>query len=154
MAHRWLPSSATNVVAIAAGAFHTAKPSDLIPELQGRFPIRVELASLDKADLLRILSEPANSLVRQYAALLATEGITLEFDDGGLEAIASIAAAVNESTDDIGARRLHTVMERLLDDLSFEAPDMPPTRVEIDKAMVQERLGELVEDQDLSQYIL
>jgi len=143
-----------HILFIAAGAFHTAKPSDLIPELQGRFPIRVELASLDKADLLRILSEPANSLVRQYAALLATEGVTLEFDDGGLDAIASIAAAVNESTDDIGARRLHTVMERLLDEVSFGAPDWESRTVVVDAAYVRERLADLAEDRDLSQFIL
>jgi ATP-dependent HslUV protease ATP-binding subunit HslU len=148
------PVRTDHILFIAAGAFHLAKPSDLIPELQGRFPIRVELASLTKEDLVRILTEPTNSLVRQYTALLATEGVTLEFEEEGVRAIADIAAAVNERSADIGARRLHTVMERLLDDLSFEAPDMPPTRVEIDKAMVQERLGELVEDQDLSQYIL
>jgi len=143
-----------HVLFIAAGAFHVARPSDLIPELQGRFPIRVELQSLDQTDLVRILREPDNSLVRQYRALLATEGVDLEFRDDGIEAIAQVAAAVNEATDDIGARRLHTVMERLLDDTSFEAPDWSPRTVVIDAAFVRDRLGDLVEDRDLSQYIL
>jgi ATP-dependent HslUV protease ATP-binding subunit HslU len=143
-----------HILFIAAGAFHVAKPSDLIPELQGRFPIRVELASLVRADLLRILAEPANSLVRQYTALLATEQVELEFKDDGLDAIAELAAAVNESTDDIGARRLHTVMERLLDEVSFDAPDWPARRVVIDADYVRGRLSDLVENRDLSQYIL
>ncbi|MCA9509250.1 MAG: ATP-dependent protease ATPase subunit HslU [Myxococcales bacterium] len=143
-----------HVLFIAAGAFHVAKPSDLIPELQGRFPIRVELASLTRADLVRILSEPDNSLVRQYAALLATEGTTLDFRTDGIEAIAEIAAAVNDATDDIGARRLHTVMERLLDEVSFDAPDRPAQTIVVDAAYVRERLADLVADRDLSQYIL
>jgi len=143
-----------HILFIAAGAFHVAKPSDLIPELQGRFPIRVELASLVKADLLRILAEPANSLVRQYTALLATESIELEFKQEGLEAIAELAAAVNESADDIGARRLHTVMERLLDEVSFDAPDWTPRQIVVDGEYVRSRLTDLVENQDLSQYIL
>jgi len=143
-----------HILFVAAGAFHLAKPSDLIPELQGRFPIRVELASLDRDDLVRILTEPTNSLVRQYVALLATEGIELEFKDDGIQAIADIAAAVNERSADIGARRLHTVMERLLEPLSFDAPDMGRTRVVIDAAMVQERLADLVRNTDVSQYIL
>ena len=143
-----------HILFVAAGAFHVAKPSDLIPELQGRFPIRVELASLVKADLLRILAEPANSLVRQYTALLATEAIDLEFEQDGLEAIAEFAATVNESADDIGARRLHTVMERLLDEVSFDAPDWTPRRIVVDREYVQSRLNDLVENQDLSQYIL
>ena len=143
-----------HILFIAAGAFHLAKPSDLIPELQGRFPIRVELASLDKDDLVRILTEPTNSLVRQYTALLATEGITLDFEDGGIRAIADLAAAVNERSADIGARRLHTVMERLLEPLSFDAPDMGATRVVIDESLVRERLSDLVENADVSQYIL
>ena len=146
--------STDHVLFIAAGAFHVAKPSDLIPELQGRFPIRVELASLSRDDLVKILTEPTNSLVRQYTALLATEGIELEFKSAGVEAIADVAASVNERSSDIGARRLHTVMERLLDELSFDAPDLSARRVVIDEEMVEQRLGELVEDQDLSQYIL
>jgi ATP-dependent HslUV protease ATP-binding subunit HslU len=148
------PVCTDHILFIAAGAFHVAKPSDLIPELQGRFPIRVELASLTRDDLQRILTEPTNSLVRQYTALLATEGIQLEFKEAGVRAIADVAAAVNERSADIGARRLHTVIERLLDELSFEAPDLPTQTVVIDEEMVQQRLGDLVEDQDLSQYIL
>ena len=143
-----------HILFIAAGAFHVAKPSDLIPELQGRFPIRVELASLGRDDLVRILTEPTNSLVRQYEALLATEGIRLEFKPEGVVAVADIASLVNERGADIGARRLHTVMEKLLEDLSFDAPDMAAGTTVIDRELVQERLGDLVEDQDLSQYIL
>ena len=148
------PVRTDHILFIAAGAFHFSKPSDLIPELQGRFPIRVELASLGKEDLERILIEPQNSLVRQYAALLKTEGVALEFKEDGVKAVAEIAASVNERNADIGARRLHTVMEKLLDELSFDAPDLPPTTVVVDREMVHERLGDLVEDQDLSQYIL
>jgi ATP-dependent HslUV protease ATP-binding subunit HslU len=148
------PVRTDHILFVAAGAFHAAKPSDLIPELQGRFPIRVELASLDKDDLLRILTEPKNSLVRQYKALLATEGIELEFRDEGVRAIADLAAAVNERSADIGARRLHTVMERLLEPLSFDAPDMESGRVVIDEPLVNERLSDLVENTDVSQYIL
>jgi ATP-dependent HslUV protease ATP-binding subunit HslU len=148
------PVRTDHILFIAAGAFHLAKPSDLIPELQGRFPIRVELGSLDKDDLVRILTEPTNSLVRQYTALLATEGITLEFEEGGIRAIADLAAAVNERSADIGARRLHTVMERLLEPLSFDAPDMGATKVVIDESLVRERLSDLVENADVSQYIL
>jgi ATP-dependent HslUV protease ATP-binding subunit HslU len=148
------PVSTDHVLFIAAGAFHVAKPSDLIPELQGRFPIRVELSSLGRDDLVRILTEPTNSLVRQYTALLATEQIELDFEESGITAIADVAATVNERTADIGARRLHTVMERLLEDLSFDAPDLGKLKVVIDAALVQKRLGDLVDDQDLSQFIL
>lgn len=148
------PVSTDHILFVAAGAFHLAKPSDLIPELQGRFPIRVELSSLDRDDLVRILTEPTNSLVRQYTALLATEGVTLAFETSGIEAIADVAATVNERTSDIGARRLHTVMERLLESLSFEAPDMGQETVVVDAAMVSDRLGDLLDDQDLSQFIL
>ena len=148
------PVATDHILFIAAGAFHTAKPSDLMPELQGRFPIRVELSSLGREDLVRILTEPTNSLVRQYTALLATEGVELCFDRSGIEAIAEIAATVNERNADIGARRLHTVMERLLEDLSFDAPDLPSQRVTIDEALVRKRLGDLLDDQDLSQFIL
>ena len=143
-----------HVLFIAAGAFHVAKPSDLIPELQGRFPIRVELTSLSRDDLLRILTEPTNSLTRQYTALLETEGIQLEFKEAGLVALADIAAGVNQRSSDIGARRLHTVMERLLEELSFDAPDLGETEVVIDETLVAEKLADLAEDQDLSQYIL
>ena len=148
------PVRTDHILFIAAGAFHYAKPSDLIPELQGRFPIRVELASLDRDDLVQILTEPQNSLVRQYSELMKTENITLEFEKDGIDAVADIAASVNERSANIGARRLHTVMEKLLDTLSFDAPDMPPTKVSVDRKMVEERLGDLVEDHDLSQYIL
>ncbi|MFK7894237.1 MAG: ATP-dependent protease ATPase subunit HslU [Myxococcota bacterium] len=148
------PISTDHILFVAAGAFHLAKPSDLIPELQGRFPIRVELSSLGRDELVQILTEPTNSLVRQYTALLATEEIELVFENSGIEAIADVAATVNERSADIGARRLHTVMERLLEDLSFDAPDLGQQRVVVDQALVQKRLGELLEDQDLSQFIL
>jgi ATP-dependent HslUV protease ATP-binding subunit HslU len=148
------PVRTDHVLFIAAGAFHVAKPSDLIPELQGRFPIRVELSSLSRDDFVRILGEPRNSLVRQYTALLATEGVDLEFKQDGIRAIAEIAARVNERTEDIGARRLHTVMEKLLEDLSFDAPDLSGRQYVVDAAFVQERLAALVEDEDLSRFIL
>jgi ATP-dependent HslUV protease ATP-binding subunit HslU len=143
-----------HVLFIAAGAFHVAKPSDLIPELQGRFPIRVELTPLAKDDFVRILTEPRNSLVRQYTELLATERVELEFKDDGIEAIAELASRVNERTEDIGARRLHTVMEKLLESLSFEAPDLAGTRHVVDDAFVRERLEGLIADEDLSRFIL
>jgi ATP-dependent HslUV protease ATP-binding subunit HslU len=148
------PVCTDHILFVAAGAFHVAKPSDLIPELQGRFPIRVELSSLTRDDFVRILSEPRNSLVRQYTALLATEQVEVEFKDDGVQAIAEIAANVNERTDDIGARRLYTVMEKLLEDVSFDAPDLAGTRLVVDEAQVRERLGGLVEDEDLSRFIL
>ena len=143
-----------HVLFIAAGAFHTAKPSDLIPELQGRFPIRVELDALTAADFVRILTEPKNALTRQYVALLGTEGVNIEFEDGAVEEIARIAAEVNTRTNNIGARRLHTVIERLLDELLFSAPDIGPQTVKITAAYVNERLDELVKDEDLANYIL
>jgi ATP-dependent HslUV protease ATP-binding subunit HslU len=143
-----------HILFIAAGAFHTAKPSDLVPELQGRFPIRVELSSLAREDFVRILTEPQNSLVRQYTALLLTENVQLEFKEDGIQAIADFAARVNERSDDIGARRLHTVMERLLEDLSFDAPDLTGTRTVVDSAFVHDRLEALVQDEDLSRFIL
>jgi ATP-dependent HslUV protease ATP-binding subunit HslU len=148
------PVRTDHILFVAAGAFHVAKPSDLIPEMQGRFPIRVELQSLGEGDFVRILTEPDNSLVRQYVALLATEGVELDFRDDGVRAIAQIAAQVNARTDDIGARRLHTVMERLLDEISFDAPDLGGRRLVVDEAFVRERLGELARDEDLSRYIL
>ncbi|MEE8164283.1 MAG: AAA family ATPase, partial [Myxococcota bacterium] len=148
------PVSTDHILFIAAGSFHSVKPSDLIPELQGRFPIRVELSSLGREDLIRILTEPTNSLVRQYTALLETESIELVFEKGGIAAIAEVAATVNERTADIGARRLHTVMERLLEPLSFDAPDLAAQKVVVDGAMVHKRLGDLLADQDLSQFIL
>ena len=148
------PVRTDHILFVAAGAFHVATPSDLIPEMQGRFPIRVELQSLGEGDFVRILTEPDNSLVRQYVALLATEGVELDFRDDGVRAIAQIAAQVNARTDDIGARRLHTVMERLLDEVSFDAPDLGGRRLVVDEAFVRERLGELARDEDLSRYIL
>jgi len=144
-----------HVLFIAAGAFHVSKPSDLIPELQGRFPIRVELEPLRQEDLVRILREPKNSLVRQYTALLETEGVSLHFTDDALAEVARIAALVNSRTQDIGARRLHTILERLLDPVSFEASDPGRPRDEVvDAAVVKSRLREVVEDEDLSRYIL
>jgi ATP-dependent HslUV protease ATP-binding subunit HslU len=139
---------------IAAGAFHVAKVSDLIPELQGRFPIRVELTPLGREDLVRILKEPRNSLVRQYTALLATEGVDVQFGDDAVEEVARIAAEVNERMENIGARRLHTVMERLLDPVSFDAAELRGRRIVVDAAMVRERLSGIAEDEDLSRYIL
>jgi ATP-dependent HslUV protease ATP-binding subunit HslU len=139
---------------IAAGAFHVSKPSDLIPELQGRFPIRVELEPLSGDDLVRILREPKNSLIRQYTALLATEGVELSFTEDSVAEIARIAQVANERTQNIGARRLHTVLERLLDEVSFTASEMGPKALNIDAAYVRERLASIVQDEDLSRYIL
>jgi ATP-dependent HslUV protease ATP-binding subunit HslU len=139
---------------VAAGAFHRAKPSDLMPELQGRFPIRVELKDLTQADFVQILTEPKNSLTCQYAALMETEGIELTFTDDAIESLATYAFKVNQSTQNIGARRLYTIMERLLEELSFEAPDMSSKRVEIDAAYVAQRLEEVSEDEELSKFIL
>jgi ATP-dependent HslUV protease ATP-binding subunit HslU len=143
-----------HILFIAAGAFHVSRPSDLIPELQGRFPIRVELTALDAADFVRILTEPENSLVRQYTELLATEGITLRFTDDAVETIARLAAEINSSAENIGARRLHTVLERLLEELSFSAPERSGETVTVTREMVEERLGELLRDRDLARYIL
>jgi ATP-dependent HslUV protease ATP-binding subunit HslU len=143
-----------HILFIASGAFHLAKPADLIPELQGRLPIRVELQSLRVEDFVRILTEPKAALTTQATALLKTEGVDLSFTKDGIQRLAEIAFQVNESTENIGARRLHTVLERLLEDVSFEAPTMPGAQVIVNAAMVDERLGELAVDQDLSQYIL
>lgn len=143
-----------HVLFIAAGAFHMSKPSDLIPELQGRFPIRVELEALTKGDFFRILTEPENALIKQYKALLQTEGINLEFDHDAILELASIAQQINEMTENIGARRLYTVMEKLLDDISFSAPEMLEKEVRITRAYVLERLGEFLEKEDLSRFIL
>ena len=143
-----------HILFIAAGAFHETNVSDLIPELQGRFPIRVELESLDEDDFYRILTEPRNSLVRQYEALLETEGVTLSFADAALRELARVAYEANTRLENIGARRLHTVMETLLDEISFRAPERKGERVEVDEAMVKQRLGEVLEDEDLSRYIL
>jgi ATP-dependent HslUV protease ATP-binding subunit HslU len=143
-----------HVLFIAAGAFHVSKPSDLIPELQGRFPIRVELKPLTVEDFKRILTEPKNSLTRQYEALLETEGIDIKFTEDAVDAIARFAFSVNEQTEDIGARRLHTIMETLLDEYSFEGPDLKEKDVTIDAAYVQKQLAEIVKNEDLSRYIL
>lgn len=151
---RYGPVRTDYILFIAAGAFHVSKPSDLIPELQGRLPIRVELESLSQANFEQILTEPKNALVKQYSALMATEGVTLEWRPDGVAEIARIAAEVNSQTENIGARRLHTVMERLLEELSFEAPDRGGTTVVVDAAMVQDRLASIVKDRDLSRFIL
>ncbi len=143
-----------HILFVAAGAFHRAKPSDLMPELQGRFPIRVELEALTKADFVRILTEPKGALTKQYEALLATEGVELAFDAGAIDMLAEYAFEVNQTTQNIGARRLYTIMERLLEELSFEAPDMKHGRVPINAAYVKERLAELTKDEDLSKFIL
>jgi ATP-dependent HslUV protease ATP-binding subunit HslU len=143
-----------HILFIASGAFHLAKPSDLIPEMQGRFPIRVELGALSKADFVRILTEPKAALTTQYVELLKTEGVSLSFAPDAVERLADIAAQVNERQENIGARRLHTVLERLLDTLSYEAPDRGGETVAIDRAYVDAHLGELVQDPDLSRYIL
>ena len=143
-----------HILFVAAGAFHVSKPSDLIPELQGRFPIRVELKSLTEADFIRILKEPKSALIKQYMALLETEGIKLTFTEDALIEIAKVAAQVNENTENIGARRLHTIMEKLLEDISFDGPDLKKKTIRLDAAYVRKQLSEIVKDQDLSRYIL
>ena len=143
-----------HILFIAAGAFHVSKPSDLIPELQGRFPIRVELESLTVADFKRILTEPKNSLLKQYKALLETEGITLDFTDDSLDAVAEYAGIVNENTENIGARRLHTIMEKILEQISFDGPDLEPKHQIIDRTRINDTLSDIVKDQDLSRYVL
>jgi ATP-dependent HslUV protease ATP-binding subunit HslU len=143
-----------HILFIAAGAFHVSKPSDLIPELQGRFPIRVELKSLSEEDFIRILQEPKNALVKQYTALLDTEGIKLVFTDDALQEIARLAAYVNQSTENIGARRLHTIMEKVLEEISFSAADLKKKKVKIDAAYVREQISAIIKDQDLTRYIL
>jgi ATP-dependent HslUV protease ATP-binding subunit HslU len=148
------PVHTDHILFIAAGAFHMTKPSDLIPELQGRFPIRVELEHLGKEEFIRILKEPNNALTKQYIALLATENMAIEFTDDAIDEIAGIAALVNEKTENIGARRLHTVLERLLEDLSFEAPERKDGNLVIDRAYVHSQLADIVKDEDLSRYIL
>ena len=143
-----------HILFIASGAFHVSKPSDLIPELQGRLPIRVELKALSTDDFVRILTEPDASLTEQYTALLNTEGVKLDFAEDGVRKIAQVAHDVNESTENIGARRLHTVMERLLENISYSAPDESGKSFTVDAGYVDENIGELVKDQDLSKYIL
>jgi len=148
------PVKTDHILFIAAGAFHVAKPSDLIPELQGRFPIRVELEPLTKDDFVRILTEPQNALLKQYTALLETDGVTLDFTREGIEEIAATAVQVNEQSENIGARRLFTIMERLLEEISFEAPELAEKKLTIDAQAVKDRLKDIVKDQDLSRYIL
>jgi ATP-dependent HslUV protease ATP-binding subunit HslU len=143
-----------HILFIAAGAFHVSKPSDLIPELQGRFPIRVELEPLTRDDFVRILTEPKSALVKQYTALLGAEEIDLRFTPGAIDRIADFAARVNDKTENIGARRLHTVMERLLDEISFEGPDLPEKSITIDEDYVERMLEDIVKNEDLSRYIL
>ena len=148
------PVRTDHILFVAAGAFHVAKPSDLIPELQGRFPIRVELEALTKEDLVRILTEPRSALVKQYQALLGTEGVTLDFTEDGIEEIAATAVEVNDRTENIGARRLFTVVERLLENVSFAAQELVEKKIVIDAAYVKDHLKDVVKDQDLSRYIL
>lgn len=148
------PVKTDHILFIAAGAFHVSKPSDLIPELQGRLPIRVELENLTEADFKRILTEPQNALTRQYVSLLATEGLEVEFTDDAITELARVAAEVNRRSENIGARRLHTILERLLEDVSYEAPDLERKSIVIDAAYVRNRLEEIVKDEDLSRYIL
>ncbi|MEW6162138.1 MAG: ATP-dependent protease ATPase subunit HslU [Nitrospirota bacterium] len=148
------PVKTEHILFIAAGAFHMTKPSDLIPELQGRFPIRVELDPLGKDDFVRILTEPYNALIKQYTALLSTENVEIDFSEDAIDEIADIAAHVNEKTENIGARRLHTVLEKLLEDISFEAPERKNGKLLIDRRYVREKLSRIVKDEDLSRYIL
>jgi ATP-dependent HslUV protease ATP-binding subunit HslU len=143
-----------HILFIAAGAFHVSKPSDLIPELQGRFPIRVELESLTIEDFKRILTEPRNALIKQYQAMMETEGVAIEFTSDAIDSIANFAAQVNQQTEDIGARRLQTIMEKLLEDISFEGPDLEQKNQRIDGRYVERMLSDTVKDQDLSRYIL
>ena len=148
------PVKTDHILFLAAGAFHVTKPSDLIPELQGRFPIRVELDNLSEGDFVRILTEPKNALIRQYQALLDTEGIQLEITAGAIEEIARMASQVNERTENIGARRLHTILETLLDEISFEAPEREEKQVHVDADFVRNRLAHIAADEDLARYIL
>lgn len=154
VATKYGPVKTDHILFIAAGAFHISKPSDLIPELQGRFPIRVELNALTEEDFVRILTEPKNALTKQYSALLATEGLDVEFSDDAVHEIARLAVEVNSRTENIGARRLATLLERVLDEISFEAPDMDGVKVTVDAAYVNRTLADIVEDQDLSRYVL
>jgi ATP-dependent HslUV protease ATP-binding subunit HslU len=148
------PVKTDHILFIASGAFHTVKPSDLIPELQGRFPIRVELNSLGRKEFERILTEPRNALLLQYLALLRTEGVEIVFEDDAVSEVARIAEDVNQRTENIGARRLHTLMERLLEDLLFDAPDLEDKQQVIDRRYVADKLNDIVEDEDLTRYIL
>lgn len=154
VATKFGPVRTDHILFIAAGAFHMAKPSDLIPELQGRLPIRVELETLTEGDFRRILNEPKNALIRQYQLLLAVEGVDVTFTEDALDEIAKLATEVNSRTENIGARRLHTMLEKLLEEVLFEAPDVKKKKIEFDAELVRERLGSLVRDTDLSRYIL
>ncbi|MDR0290208.1 MAG: AAA family ATPase, partial [Treponema sp.] len=151
---KWGPVNTDHILFIAAGAFTVSKPSDLIPELQGRFPLRVELDSLGKDDFLRILTEPKNALTRQYVELLATENVAVEFTPDSIDRLAALAAEVNSKLENIGARRLHTIMEALLEELSFDAPDIAPANIPITVDYVNQKLADVVKDQDLGRYIL
>jgi ATP-dependent HslUV protease ATP-binding subunit HslU len=151
---RYGPVKTDHILFIAAGAFHLSKPSDLMPELQGRFPIRVELTDLKREDFLRILTEPKHALTKQYAELLGTEGVTLEYTPDGIEALAEIAFEMNRTAQNIGARRLHTILERVVEEVSFDGPDMKSKRVKIDAAYVRARLADVLEKEDLSKFIL
>jgi ATP-dependent HslUV protease ATP-binding subunit HslU len=151
---RYGPVRTDHILFIAAGAFHLSKPSDLMPELQGRFPIRVELTDLNREDFLRILTEPKHALTKQYAELLATEGVRLDYSSDGIEALADVAFEVNRTTQNIGARRLHTILERVLEDISFESPDLSSKRVTINGPYVREKLAEILDKEDLSKFIL
>jgi len=148
------PIKTDHILFIASGAFQLAKPSDLLPELQGRLPIRVELNALTKEDFIKILKEPDNSLIKQYTALLGTEKVTLEFTDDAIEAIAEISTHINSTIENIGARRLHTILEKILDEISFNAPDKSGEKVLIDKTYVDKHLGDIAKDKDLSKFIL
>ncbi len=148
------PVKTEHILFIGSGAFHTAKPSDLIPELQGRFPIRVELEALGKEDFIRILKEPHNALTKQYTALLATEDVEIKFSEDAIDEIAEIAEIVNDKAENIGARRLHTILEKILEDISFEAPERKGEKLLIDRSYVKDKLSEIVKDEDLSKYIL
>ena len=148
------PVKTDHILFIASGAFHLAKPSDLLPELQGRLPIRVELKALTRDDLMRILTEPEASLIKQYKALMATEEVTLDFTEDAIDELADLAAEINRGVENIGARRLHTVLERLLEEISFAATDRAGTTITIDAALVKERVGELAKNADLSKFIL
>jgi ATP-dependent HslUV protease ATP-binding subunit HslU len=148
------PVKTDHILFIAAGAFHTSKPADLMPELQGRFPIRVELTDLTREDFLRILTEPKHALTKQYAELLKTEGVELNFTKDGIEAVADIAFEVNRSHQNIGARRLHTILEKVVEEISYDGPDLPKKRVVIDGRFVRDKLGAILESEDLSKFIL
>jgi len=143
-----------HILFIGAGAFHVSKPSDLIPELQGRFPIRVELTSLDKKDFIRILTEPENALIKQYKALLETDGVQVDYTEDAVDEIAAIAEKVNEISENIGARRLYTVMEKVMEDISFEAPNIKKKNIPIDRNYVEEQIKDIIEDEDLRRFIL